>query len=125
MAVTIVAGIVIYDPPAAITVAVLPGVIAVCLLSWAALRGNRVAVLLLVFISVFLIQAIFRVREYEDKDVEKSDAARREYQAKGNGYSGVPLVDFGGTIIRGYDEAKLRRLVAERQKAAEAGAQAD
>lgn len=70
MAATVVAGIVIYDPPAAIAIAVLPGIIAVCLLSWAALRGNRVAVLLLVFIAVFLIQAIFRVREYEDKDVD-------------------------------------------------------
>lgn len=70
MTLVVVAGIVIYDPPAAIAVAVLPGVLAVSLLSWSALRGNRVAVLLLVFVAVFLIQAIFRVREYEDKDID-------------------------------------------------------
>lgn len=65
-------------------------------------------------------------QEFEDKDIEKSAAARREYEAKGNGYTGIPLIDFDGTIIRGYNESKLRRLVAERQKpAAEADAQAD
>jgi O-antigen ligase len=69
-AAAVVGGIVVYDPPAIVTVAVLPGIVAVTMLSWSALRGNDVAVLLLVFIAVFLIQAVFRVREYEDKEVD-------------------------------------------------------
>ncbi len=59
---------------------------------------------------------------FEDKDIEKSAAAREEYEAKGRGYSGVPLIDFDGTVIHGFDEKRLRRLVAERQKEAEAEA---
>lgn len=70
MAVVVVAGIVVYDPPAAVAVAVLPGILAVTMLSWSALRGSDVATLLLVFVAVFLIQAVFRVREYEDKEVD-------------------------------------------------------
>jgi glutaredoxin len=61
---------------------------------------------------------------FEDKDIEKSAAAQREYQAKGQGYSGIPLIDFDGTILRGYNEAKLRALVAERKKRASSQAHA-
>ena len=63
--------------------------------------------------------------DFEDKDIEKSAAARLEYSEKGNGYSGVPLIDIDGTLLRGFNEAKIRRLVAERQKPPAAGAQAD
>lgn len=50
---------------------------------------------------------------FEEVDIEKSEAGRREYEQKSGGRGGVPLLDIGGTIVRGYDEARIRRLVAE------------
>jgi mycoredoxin len=49
---------------------------------------------------------------YVEKDVEKSAEGRKEYQAKGKGYRGVPLLDIGGTIVRGYEPEEIRSLVA-------------
>lgn len=53
---------------------------------------------------------------YEEVDIEKSDEGRREYEEKSGGRGGVPLLDIGGTIVRGYDEPRIRRLVAELKK---------
>lgn len=58
---------------------------------------------------------------YVEKDVEKSAEGRKEYQAKGKGYGGVPLLDIGGTIVRGYEPEEIRTLVTalgEKEKAA-------
>lgn len=66
--------------------------------------------------------------DFEDKDIEKSAAARQEYTEKGDGYAGIPLIDIDGTLLRGFNETKIRRLVAQRQKPAktpETRAQAD
>lgn len=60
---------------------------------------------------------------FEDKDIEKNEAARKEYQAKGKGYTGIPLIDVDGTMIRGYNENMLRSLIAERKKKAAAKAE--
>jgi glutaredoxin len=49
---------------------------------------------------------------FVEKDIEKNAAAAREYQRKGNGYTGVPLIDIDGTIVRGFSEARIRQLVA-------------
>ena len=49
---------------------------------------------------------------YVEKDIEKSAEGREEYLAKGKGYRGVPLLDIGGTIVRGYSAKEIRRLVA-------------
>jgi glutaredoxin len=51
--------------------------------------------------------------DFEEVDIEKSDEGRREYEEKSGGRGGVPLLDIGGTIVRGYDEPRIRRLVAE------------
>jgi len=51
--------------------------------------------------------------DFEEVDIEKSDEGRREYEEKSGGRGGVPLLDIGGTIVRGFDEARIRRLVAE------------
>ena len=53
---------------------------------------------------------------YIDKDIEKDPQGRAEYQKKGRGYTGVPLIDAGGKILRGYDEKSLRSIVRERQE---------
>ncbi len=56
---------------------------------------------------------------FEEVDIEKSDEGRREYEQKSGGRGGVPLLDIGGTIVRGYDEARIRRLVAELKNGSE------
>jgi O-antigen ligase len=64
------AALVAFEPSAVLAVAALPAVLAVGLLAWGALRCSRTAILLLVFVAVFLLDAVFRVREYQDKDVD-------------------------------------------------------
>lgn len=56
--------------------------------------------------------------DFEEVDIEKSEAGRKEYEEKSGGRGGIPLLDIDGTIVRGYDEPRIRRLVAElKQKA--------
>ena len=68
--IAVVAGIALFDPRSLVTVAVFPAVVAGLVLMWGVLRGNRTAVLLHLFVAVFLMQAVFRIREYQDKDVD-------------------------------------------------------
>lgn len=53
--------------------------------------------------------------EYADKDIEKSPEAAREHREKAGPGVGVPVLDIGGTIVRGYDPEQIRELVAEMQ----------
>ena len=52
--------------------------------------------------------------DYIEKDIEKDRAAAKELRAKVKGYSGVPVIDIDGTVIRGYDLAKIKRTLAQR-----------
>ena len=58
---------------------------------------------------------------FEAKDIQKDPSAAREYQQKGKGYGGVPLIDFSGEIVRGYSEQAIRehvrRIAAEKSAA--------
>jgi O-antigen ligase len=58
------------DPTAGAAIVAVPAVAAAMLLLYGVLRGNRAAVMLLLFAAVFLMQAVFRVRAYDDKDVD-------------------------------------------------------
>jgi glutaredoxin len=51
--------------------------------------------------------------DYEEVDVERSAEGRREFEKKSRGRGSIPLLDVDGTIVRGYDEARIRKLVAE------------
>lgn len=51
--------------------------------------------------------------DFEEVDIEKSAEGRKEFEAKSGGQGGIPLIDIDGEIIRGYDEARIRKLVAE------------
>lgn len=64
------AGLVALEPSSLLAVASLPIVLAFAFLGWGALHSNRTAVLLLLFTAIFLLDAVFRVREYQDKDVD-------------------------------------------------------
>jgi O-antigen ligase len=64
------AALVAFEPSAVLAVAAFPAVLLLALLAWGALRGSRTAILLLAFAAVFLLDAVFRVREYQDKDVD-------------------------------------------------------
>ena len=44
---------------------------------------------------------------YVNKDVENDRRAEREYLEKGKGRRGVPLIDIGGEILRGYSPRTL------------------
>ncbi|MEE8526243.1 MAG: glutaredoxin family protein [Thermoanaerobaculia bacterium] len=59
---------------------------------------------------------------YVAKDIERDREAAREYQDKGRGYSGIPLIDFDGQLLRGYDEGAIRRMVREQKERAGASA---
>ena len=58
--------------------------------------------------------------DYEEKDIEKSREAAREMVEKVGGRSGVPVLDIGGKIIRGYNERMIRRAIDELRQRAEA-----
>ena len=51
--------------------------------------------------------------EFEEVDIERSSRGRKEYEEKAGGRRGVPLTDIGGSLVRGYDERRIRRLVSE------------
>jgi O-antigen ligase len=66
----IVVGTLLFEPSSFLTVIALPAVAATCIIVWNVLRGNRAATLLHLFAVAFLMHAIFRVRDYQDKDVD-------------------------------------------------------
>lgn len=56
------------------------------------------------------------------KDIERDREAAREYSEKAPGYRGIPLIDFDGEMLRGYDERTIRRMARElKRKQAEGG----
>lgn len=54
--------------------------------------------------------------EYSEKDIERDPANRREYLQRGRGYTGIPLLDIDGSVVRGYNEELITQLVMEMQK---------
>lgn len=46
---------------------------------------------------------------YQDVDVEKSEAGKRDFAALGGG--GVPLILVGGKAMRGFDPARMEQLL--------------
>lgn len=54
---------------------------------------------------------------YRERDVEKDSGADRELQAKakkaGVRVSGVPVTDFKGELVMGFDQARLEQLIAQ------------
>ena len=56
--------------------------------------------------------------EFREVDVEKDAKGREEFRSKTGGRSGVPVLDIAGTIVRGYDERRIRRLVRDLQDSA-------
>ncbi len=48
---------------------------------------------------------------YVEKDIEKDDGARREYQEAGKGYTGVPLIVVNGQPLRGFSRPAVEQAV--------------
>jgi len=48
---------------------------------------------------------------FVEKDIEKDPEGAKEYRAKANGYTGVPLIDVNGTAIRGFDKRQVTALI--------------
>jgi O-antigen ligase len=59
-----------FEPSAVIAIAAAPLVASGVVLLWGILHGSRTATLTLLFCATFLMQAVFRVRDYQDKDVD-------------------------------------------------------
>ena len=51
--------------------------------------------------------------DFAAKDVERSRKAAAEFRRKNGGRGGVPLIDIDGELVRGYNEKRIRKLVAE------------
>jgi O-antigen ligase len=66
----IVAAMLALQPTALPTVLGFPAAAGAALLVYGVARGNRTATLLHVFAAVFLMQAVFRIRDYQDKEVD-------------------------------------------------------
>lgn len=47
---------------------------------------------------------------YTEKDVAQDQAAQQEMIQK-SGQLGVPVIDVGGTIVTGFDQPKLKKLL--------------
>jgi glutaredoxin len=43
-----------------------------------------------------------------EHDIEKDESKRAEMKRKSGGFSGVPLIDIEGTILRGFSEAAVK-----------------
>lgn len=66
----VMASIVIVDPGSLPVLIALPAMTLMAILVWGILRGNRLSTLMHLFVAVFLMQAVFRIRGYQDKDVD-------------------------------------------------------
>lgn len=53
--------------------------------------------------------------DFVEKDIEKDPAAGREFHER-FGRSGVPVIDVGGQVIRGYDHRAIRQAVRDLQR---------
>lgn len=53
--------------------------------------------------------------KFTAKDIERSAKAARELRRKVGSYRGIPVLDIGGKIVRGYNEGRIRELVHELQ----------
>jgi O-antigen ligase len=66
----VMAGLVAVEPSLSIAVVAAPIIVAATIVAFGAAGGNRMATLILVFMAVFLIDIVFRVRDYQDKGID-------------------------------------------------------
>jgi exopolysaccharide production protein ExoQ len=66
----VMGSILIVDPGALPVLIALPAMTLMAILVWGILRGHRLSTLMHLFVAVFLMQAVFRIRGYQDKDVD-------------------------------------------------------
>ncbi len=58
--------------------------------------------------------------DFVEKDVERDLVAAMEHRAKSQGRGGVPLLDYGGSFLRGFSESWIRRAVAHQRETRQA-----
>lgn len=64
--------------------------------------------------------------DFVEKDIEQDPEAAKEYRQKAKGYSGIPVVDINGRIVKGFKATLIRDLVEDlkRREAAAASSEA-
>ena len=66
----VAAGLTLFDPSSLIAIAAAPLVVGGALLLWGVVHGHRMATFIHLFLAAFLMHAVFRIRDYQDKDVD-------------------------------------------------------
>ncbi len=69
-AAVLAAGLAVFEPSGVIAVAAAPLVLGALALIWGVVHGHRFATLAHLFLAAFLMHAVFRIRDYQDKDVD-------------------------------------------------------
>jgi exopolysaccharide production protein ExoQ len=68
--IAVMGSILLVDPSSMPVLIALPAVTLMAILVWGIVRGHRMSTLMHLFVAVFLMQAVFRIRGYQDKDVD-------------------------------------------------------
>ena len=66
----LICGLLLFDPTALMTALILPAILLGGLIIWSAIRGERFGSMALLFIGVFLLDAVFRRRDPLDKSLD-------------------------------------------------------
>lgn len=69
-AMLVAAGLLLFEPSSLIALAAAPLLIGTCALLWGVVNGHRFATLAHLFVAAFLMHAVFRIRDYQDKDID-------------------------------------------------------
>ena len=70
VAMAVAAALALFDPSSLMAIAALPIVFGGIVLLWGVVNGHRFATLLHLFLTAFLMHAVFRIRDYQEKDVD-------------------------------------------------------
>jgi len=65
-----ISALAVFDPMSLASIVVLPGMLLVGIWLWRLLHGDQTAVVILLFIAIFMVDAVFRRREATDKSLD-------------------------------------------------------
>ncbi len=69
-AMAVAAGLMLFEPSSLIALAAAPIIVGCIALLWGVAHGHKLATFIHLFLAAFLMHAVFRIRDYQDKDVD-------------------------------------------------------